>query len=314
MVIRVRNEYLKLKEQLMPILKDNPAYKSGFEVFVEDMLNQGVPVDVEITNGRKITATKEPLVKDFLGSKESVVKIYEASLMEDDSLEIIMSDGSLFDAGQYNNCHMEKVPSDSKSVLSTFYLRQEFDRDGIEVVRTSYSKAGYPLKTVKYDDTDSLNSLLQSVKHRPKYDGSGVILPEISNCAVVESIGRVADNPAFAMWQRYQRGKSDNPQDKTKAVISLGVVDQQWPEMLRVNHYSLFADRVDGEWKIRKDAVAGCSTIEEATKALSLLWEQNLERSLTKKQNLPEYAVLKERMVKANKEYVDEKAPKQKKL
>ena len=305
MIIRTKDEYLKFKEQLIPEIKENRAFKTSFEVYVDDMLHQGIPLDVEVNDeGKKIRVIEDARIDNFAYAKSTSIKVLDANIMEDDSLEVIRSTGTLVDADVFYNSHKSiKRNEEAKSILSTFYERQEFDREGIEVIRTNYSKTGYPLKGINYDNDLALKEELLSPKHMPTFDGSGVKLPEVSNNAVVESYGRVATNPALCMYHRYERGPSDKPFDKTPTTFSLGMVSYDWPEMLRVSSYNVFADRINGEWKVRKGTIYEKETFEETIRDVSLRYEDYLEGSMTKRNNLPEYQILKERLLEANKEY-----------
>jgi hypothetical protein len=304
MIIRTKDEYLKYKAELLPEVKDNRAFITSFEVYVEDMLHQGIPLDVTVTDeGKKMRVIENIRVDNFKNNKDASLKVLDANLMEDNSLEVIRSTGTLTDADLYFDTHKSLKRVEAKSMLSTFYERQEFDREGIEVIRTNYSKTGYPLKNINYDNELALKEELLSEKHMPKFDGSGVILPEVSNNAVVESYGRVATNPALCMYHRYERGPSDRAFDKTPTTFSLGMVSPDWPEMLRLTSYNVFADRIDGEWKVRKGTIYEAETFEETIRNVSLGYEDRLEHSMTKRNNLPEYDILKERLLAANKDY-----------
>jgi hypothetical protein len=269
------------------------------------MLHQGIPLDINVSDDkRSISVVEDIRVDDFGERKTGTIKILDARLMEDESLEVLKSTGSLLNADAYYIKNPELKGEGVTSVLSTFYERQEFDPEGIEVVRSSYSKTGYPLVGVSYDNEDRLTMELTSEAHKPSFDGINVILPPISNNAIVESVGRMGDNPALAMYMRYQRGPSDDPQDSTVPAYSIAVIESEWPETLRINGTTAFADKKDGEWKVRKDSIYSSSEgVEECIKNISLEYEYRLERSLSKRHELPEYYVIKERMDETNKQY-----------
>ena len=306
MIIRDKNDLELLKENLSPELRDNKKFQEDIEWEIYKMLQDYKYAEVYINdNGKKVVLhSGEKITNDSMPKNE--VTGVEFKINENGSLEKTTSYGILYDANQYYSTRKERPSYNVSSILGVIYHHNLYDKNGIELYHSSYSKYNWPLTNVYYRDTAEFkNQLFSAGYHMPKsWSIEGPSIPLYSHGAYVSGTIRDSKYPSMATVYSYDlEGNNKFPLNRR---TFLAEIHGEYPERLRVDEWGKFAIFEDGDWKVYDPyKVYEGKSVKDIILDKVSNYRNVLESSRTHEYRNPEYETLKE-MIEESAKTADE--------
>lgn len=312
MKIRNKEEYEEFKRSTLPKeMVEHPAFREACDWTVGGFFSNGYSIDVELSADNKSLFVKTN-AKVFRGTDDphSVMQGIDITLDNNGGLSKTMTYGELYDAVPYYHRYSQAGNSSLNisqidSVLSTSYTHIIYDKNGIVMASSNYYKSDWGLNCQRFDDENKFRSqLFSNGWHKPSewsYDGRPKI-PHYCKGAYVAGTIRDPEHPGLANLYSQEVGNNGMI---TKTKSSLGYVHGEWPDILRVDHYEVYAELKDGNWEVTDEfkSYHPNMSVEEIRKMLALRFDDALEGSETKKYRSGKYIALKELTAEANAKY-----------
>lgn len=312
MKIRNKEEYEEFKKSTLPKeMVEHPAFREACDWTVSEFFSNGYSIDVELSNDNKSLFVRTN-AKVFRGTElpHSVMQGIDITLDNNGGLSKTMTYGELYDAVPYYHRYSQAGNSSLNvnqidSVLSTSYTHTIYDKNGIVMASSNYYKPDWGLNCQRFDDENKFRSqLFSNGWHKPSewsIDGR----PKIpSFCKDAYIVGTVRDPEHPGLANLYQQEVGYNGMI-TKTKSYLGCVHGEWPDILRVDHYEVYAELKDGNWEVTDEfkSFYPNMSVEEIKEMLALRFVDALEGSETKKYRSGKYIALKELTAAANAKY-----------
>jgi len=314
MIISSQEDVKRFFEQMPESLRRNPSF-SMIAYDVEKMVSEfqfkhNGPLEVSISDDGKNALVRDrgSRGEDHRGRKMDTEAV-EYTVGADDSVEVVRTFGTEYDARTYKPSEGEQIPYGTTVIMDKSYERTLYDKEGIELARSSFGMMGWALSYETFGNIEEFHrQLLSKGHHMPdKWNYNGPELPQFCQKAYITGITRDSDNPAFATVYSKQ---TDNTLGRFPGYIQndvyLGEIHSEWPHRLRVDNYELIAKYESGGLQLLEgnyDRSFPDQSLREVVKNVSLRYERALEGSKTKENCRRQYETLKERLEKANAQY-----------
>lgn len=309
---RNKEEYEEFKRSTLPKeMVEHPAFREACDWTVGYFFSNGYSIDVGLSDDNKSLFVRTN-AKVFRGTEDphSVMQGIDITLDNNGGLSKTMTYGDLYDAVPYYRRYSQAGNSSLNisqidSVLSTSYTHIIYDKNGIVMASSNYFKSDWGLNCQRFDDENQFrNQLFSNGWHKPSewsYDGSPKI-PSFCKGAYVTRTIRDPEHPGLANLYSQEVGNNGMI---TKTKSSLGYVHGEWPDILRVDYYEVYAELKDGNWEVTDEfkSYYPNMSVEEIREMLALRFDEALEKSETKKYRFGKYNVLKELTAAANAKY-----------
>ena len=310
MKISSQSEYEEFKRTLPEEMVGHPAFRMACDWKVDDYFSEGLTAEMELSEDKKSLFIRSS-VKTYRNDSlpHSVKRGVDIVLEGNGMLSSTETYGELHDAVPYyqavDSGHRNLSFGQYDSVLSTSYTHKVYDKNGIELSTSNYYKSGWGLTHVRYDDEREFGiQLFSSGFHKPRswgYDGRPDV-PQFSYGANVGGIVRDPVHPGLATLYSYKCGYNGFPEE-TRTFRAH--VHGEWPDVLRVDHYEIFAEYKDGHYEVTDEfkRFYPDMSVEDIEKMEALYFVDALEGSKTKESNYGRYEALRAWTEEANKKY-----------
>jgi hypothetical protein len=225
--------------------------------------------------------------------------VIDVTLTEDDGIEVVRSDGELVDADDYYKSPLAgmRPECDIQGILSVNYIRNRFDKDGIEMENTEYFKTGVLVEENLFRIEDIFEEkLLSEGILKPVFLKNQTIVPSNSDYGVLIDTRRDENNPAIVYKDKFEIDNNTTKKLYRQEKHEMGLVEDSWPELLRIKDYNIFAtkEKLEDEWEVVKESIRGGDrTLDEAISLATEVFNDRLESSNTKFYKFKEYDALR---------------------